>query len=79
MNEYERLQHTLWECKYHVVFIPSSFTNLEAHMLIFSGDRDPICCVSAEFQAGFVNLAAKINLPKIPVTRRINNLAYSDW
>ena len=22
MNEYERLQHTLWECKYHVVFIP---------------------------------------------------------
>ena len=22
MNEYEHLQHTLWECKYHVVFIP---------------------------------------------------------
>jgi putative transposase len=22
MNEYERLQHTLWECKSHVVFIP---------------------------------------------------------
>jgi putative transposase len=22
MNESERLQHTLWECKYHVVFIP---------------------------------------------------------
>jgi putative transposase len=23
MNEYERLQHTLGECKYHVVFIPT--------------------------------------------------------
>ena len=22
MTEYEHLQHTLWECKYHVVFIP---------------------------------------------------------
>lgn len=22
MNEYQHLQHTLWECKYHVVFIP---------------------------------------------------------
>jgi len=22
MHEYERLPHTLWECKYHVVFIP---------------------------------------------------------
>lgn len=22
MNEYERLQHTLWECQYHVAFIP---------------------------------------------------------
>jgi putative transposase len=22
MNEYKHLQHTLWECKYHVVFIP---------------------------------------------------------
>ena len=23
MNEYEHLQHTLWECKYHGVFIPT--------------------------------------------------------
>ena len=22
MNEYERLSHTTWDCKYHVVFIP---------------------------------------------------------
>ena len=22
MTDYQRLQHTLWECKYHVVFIP---------------------------------------------------------
>jgi len=22
MNEYQHLQHTLWECKYPVVFIP---------------------------------------------------------
>ena len=22
MKDYQRLQHTLWECKYHVVFIP---------------------------------------------------------
>jgi len=22
MQDYQRLQHTLWECKYHVVFIP---------------------------------------------------------
>ena len=22
MNEYESLNHTKWECKYHVVFIP---------------------------------------------------------
>ena len=22
MNEYQHLQHPLWECKYHVVFIP---------------------------------------------------------
>jgi putative transposase len=22
MNEYQSLQHTVWECKYHVVFIP---------------------------------------------------------
>ena len=22
MDEYERLNHTKWECKYHVVFIP---------------------------------------------------------
>ena len=22
MNEYETLNHTTWDCKYHVVFIP---------------------------------------------------------
>ena len=22
MKDYQRLQHTLWECKYHIVFIP---------------------------------------------------------
>ena len=22
MNDYDKLQHTTWECKYHVVFIP---------------------------------------------------------
>jgi putative transposase len=22
MNDYERLKHTRWECKYHVIFIP---------------------------------------------------------
>ena len=22
MKDYQRLQHTLWECKYHLVFIP---------------------------------------------------------
>jgi putative transposase len=22
MNDYEKLSHTTWECKYHVVFIP---------------------------------------------------------
>ena len=22
MNDYEKLSHTMWECKYHVVFIP---------------------------------------------------------
>jgi len=24
MNEYQTLNHTKWECKYHVVFIPTS-------------------------------------------------------
>jgi putative transposase len=24
MTDYQRLQHTLWECKYHLVFIPKS-------------------------------------------------------
>ena len=22
MNDYESLKHTMWECKYHIVFIP---------------------------------------------------------
>jgi hypothetical protein len=57
----------------------SCFTNLETHMLMFPDDWDLICCVSAEFWAGFVNSVAKINLPKFLVTRRINNLADPDW
>ena len=37
MNEYESLNHTKWECKYHVVFIPkyrrkALFGNLRPHL-----------------------------------------------
>jgi REP element-mobilizing transposase RayT len=28
MNEYESLNHTKWECKYHVVFIPKDIVTL---------------------------------------------------
>jgi len=48
-------------------------------MLMFPGAWDPICYVSAKFWAVFVNFVAKINLPKILVTRRVNNLADPDW
>ena len=48
-------------------------------MLVFPGDWDLICCVSAEFRAVFVNFVAKINLHKILVTHRINSLADPDW
>jgi REP element-mobilizing transposase RayT len=27
MDEYESLSHSKWECKYHVVFIPSRVTS----------------------------------------------------
>jgi hypothetical protein len=48
-------------------------------MLMFPGDWDLICCISAEFRVSFVNFVAKINLPKILVTCGINNLADPDW
>ncbi len=37
MNEYESLNHTKWECKYHVVFIPkyrrkALFGSLRKHL-----------------------------------------------
>ena len=27
MDEYESLSHTIWDCKYHVVFIPKCRRN----------------------------------------------------
>jgi hypothetical protein len=38
MKDYQRLQHTLWECKYHIVFIPkyrrkALFSTLPANLL----------------------------------------------
>ena len=37
MDEYESLNHTKWECKYHVVFIPKCrcktlYTQLRPHL-----------------------------------------------
>ena len=29
MSNYKSLQHTKWECKYHVVFIPERVNNFE--------------------------------------------------
>jgi hypothetical protein len=30
MDDYESLSHTKWDCKYHVVFIPSAATTMNA-------------------------------------------------
>src|SRR4029450_14057132 len=43
MNEYERLQHTLWECKYHVVFIPKY-----RRKVLFDAMRTELCAVFLE-------------------------------
>ncbi len=37
MNQYESLNHTKWECKYHVVFIPkyrrkALYSSLRKHL-----------------------------------------------
>ena len=37
MDEYESLSHSVWECKYHVVFIPKCrrkvlYENLRQHL-----------------------------------------------
>ena len=42
MNEYESLNHTKWECKYHVVFIPKYrrkvlYGSLRQHLGVCSG------------------------------------------
>jgi len=41
MKDYQRLQHTLWECKYHLGFIPKS--RRKALFTALRKDLGPVC------------------------------------
>ena len=40
MDEYETLNHTTWDCKYHIVFIPK-YRRKVLYTLITSGAENP--------------------------------------
>ena len=48
MDEYETLNHTTWDCKYHVVFIPKY-----RRKLLFQELRKPHQSASGRPKSGF--------------------------
>lgn len=71
MNEYQRLSHTRWDCKYHVVFIPKQrkkllFGKLRKHIgevVARSGRiREGKCDSGKSFDAGYIHMCISILL-----------------
>ena len=65
MDEYETLNHTTWDCKYHVVFIPKY-----RRKLLFQELRKPLGEVFRQLAAHKEAKVEEGHLPSVPIMLR---------